>query len=149
MKKGKTNDEKCAEAHRGLNDAMEILNGKWKIPVLLSLVFGNKKFMDLRRELGGISAKMLSTALRELEENGLITRTPLNTRPVTVEYGISEYGLTLKKVLLDLTKWGINHRRIVFGREPIQCGETCPHSEEKRSIFQDPEPTSTHASRNE
>lgn len=143
MKKQKSHDEKCAEAQRGLKDAMEILDGKWKIPVLLSLVFGKKKFMDLRRELDGISAKMLSNALRELEENGLVKRTPLNTRPVTVEYEITEYGLTLRKLLLDLTKWGINHRRVVFGKEPITCGEGCPNSEEKQGLFQDPEPSST------
>jgi DNA-binding HxlR family transcriptional regulator len=144
LKTNKVIDKKCAEAQRGLQDAMEIMNGKWKVPVLLSLSFGKRKFMDLRRELGGISAKMLSTALKDLEDHGLVSRTTLNTRPVTVEYEMTEYGLTLKKVLMEITKWGINHRRHVFGREAIDCGEGCPKSKEQQQLFSDsaPEPTS-------
>lgn len=144
MKPTKQLDKKCAEAHRGLQDAMEILNGKWKVPVLLSLSFGKRKFMDLRRELGDISAKMLSSTLKDLEDHELISRTMLNTRPVTVEYEMTEYGMTLKKVLMEITKWGINHRRHVFGREAIECGEGCPKAKEQQQLFSDsaPEPSS-------
>ena len=97
-----------------VRDAMELLNGKWKIIILGTLSFGGKKrFMELLREVEGIAAKMLSKELQELEMHKLITRTVCNTKPVTVEYEITPYGKTLDKVIEEIMNWGLVHRNMV------------------------------------
>lgn len=94
-----------------LRDAMDILNGKWKIIILLSLTFGPKRFKVMQREIHGITAKMLSKELKELEANELIKRTVYDTTPVTVEYALTEYGWTLEKVINEIRLWGVEHRK--------------------------------------
>lgn len=67
----------------------------------------------------GIPAKTLSKELKDLEQNGLVKRTVLDTMPVTVQYAITPYGRTLEKILLDLREWGIDHRAYIrTGNEP-------------------------------
>ncbi|MBX2974257.1 MAG: helix-turn-helix transcriptional regulator [Flavobacteriales bacterium] len=61
----------------------------------------------------GIPAKTLSKELKDLEQNGLVKRTVLDTMPVTVQYEITPYGRTLEKILLDLREWGIDHRAYI------------------------------------
>ncbi|WP_369013108.1 winged helix-turn-helix transcriptional regulator [Flavobacterium anhuiense] len=90
---------------------MYILNGRWKISIIASLCFNTLRFTDLLREVEGISGKMLSRELKNLEENQLVTRTVLNTQPVTVEYELTEYGHTLKEVIDSLAKWVITIER--------------------------------------
>lgn len=75
------------------------------------------RFMDLLREVEGIGTKMLSKELRDLEVNHLISRTVLNTRPVTVEYQITEFGKSLAPVIDEIAKWGVAYRNYVFNRE--------------------------------
>ncbi len=92
-------------------DAMETIGGKWKSPILLSLgYFGTMRFGELQRLHHGIPAKTLSKELKDLEQNGLVRRTVLDTMPVTVQYEITSYGRTLEKLLLDLRAWGMGHR---------------------------------------
>lgn len=95
-------------------DAVEIIGGKWKSVILLSLGFkGTMRFGELQRMHHGIPAKTLSKELKDLEQNGLVKRTVLDTMPVTVQYEITPYGRTLEKVLLDLRIWGIDHREYI------------------------------------
>lgn len=103
----------------GMRDAMEVLSGKWKIHLIGVLVFGGRmRFMDILRELDGIGAKMLSKELQDLESHQLITRTVLQTKPITVEYEITEYGKTLQPVMTEIMHWGLEHRRkIMHGEE--------------------------------
>lgn len=97
---------------------MEVLSGKWKFHILGTLMQGEKlRFMDLLREVEGIGTKMLSKELRDLEVNHLISRTVLNTRPVTVEYQITEFGKSLAPVIDEIAKWGVAYRNYVFNRE--------------------------------
>jgi DNA-binding HxlR family transcriptional regulator len=70
-------------------------------------------FLQIRRNIKGISAKMLSKELRDLEINGLVKRTVHDTRPVTVEYAISEHGKTLIPVMQVLIRWGSKHRKFI------------------------------------
>jgi DNA-binding HxlR family transcriptional regulator len=98
-----------------IRDAMEVLNGKWKILIIGTLMTGGKKrFMELLREVDGIAAKMLSKELQELEMHKLISRTVCSTKPVTVEYEITEYGKKLDKILMELTNWGLEHREMIL-----------------------------------
>lgn len=77
------------------------------------------RFMDLLREVEGIAAKMLSKELQDLEMNQLVSRRVLDTKPITVEYEVTEYGKTLKPIIDELANWGMAYRDAVFRRESI------------------------------
>jgi DNA-binding HxlR family transcriptional regulator len=112
-------DESCGNHHErlmGMHDAMEVLTGKWKLHLLGTLIFGGKmRFMDLLRQVEGIAAKMLSKELQDLEMHQLVTRTVKKTKPITVEYEITEYGKSLQPVIIEITKWGASHRKKIMG----------------------------------
>lgn len=98
-----------------IKDTVELLSGKWKIQIVGVLLLNDKRrFMDLLREVEGIGAKMLSKELQELEQNQLVTRTVLNTKPVTVEYELTKHGKTLKTVIREIATWGGAHRKLLF-----------------------------------
>lgn len=104
----------CAGVLLSFRDAMDTIGGKWKSPILLSLGFkGTMRFGELQRLHNGIPAKTLSKELKDLEQNGLVKRTVLDTMPVTVEYEITPYGRTLEKLLLELRTWGVSHREYI------------------------------------
>ncbi len=84
---------------RAIRDSMEVLNGSWKIPILVSLSGGVKRFKQIAREVEGISDKMLSKELKDLEMNHLVKRTVYDTFPPTVEYEITEHTETLSQVM--------------------------------------------------
>ena len=109
----------CGENHHerlmGMRDAMEVLTGKWKIQPIGTLLFGGRRrFMDLLREVDGIAAKMLSKELQDLEAHRLVKRTVMETKPITVEYEITPYGRSLEKIVVEIAKWGIVHRREIM-----------------------------------
>lgn len=93
-----------------VRDALDVLGGKWKIPIIISLFYGNKRFKEIIQDIPKLTDKSLSKELKELESNKLITRTVLNTFPPRVEYGITEHGCTLCKVIVELQEWGKLHR---------------------------------------
>jgi DNA-binding HxlR family transcriptional regulator len=93
-----------------VNDALEIISGKWKLQILVSLAFGRKRFKNMQNEVPGLTPKMLSKQLKELELNGLVDRKVYKTLPVVIEYEITPYGKTLKSVIKELHKWGSKHR---------------------------------------
>jgi len=106
--------KECQGHLKPVRDSLDILNGKWKIPIIVSLCFGKKRFKEMQREIEGITAKMLSKELKELEMNQLVKRTVYDSLPVTVEYSITTYGLSLKKVINELRIWGMQHRKRVM-----------------------------------
>lgn len=113
------NKECCEGNHRerllGMRDAIEVLSGKWKLQLIGTLLFGGKmRFMDLLREVEGIAAKMLSKALQDLEAHQLITRTVKETKPITVEYEITPYGRSLEHLIIEISRWGLQHRRKIM-----------------------------------
>jgi len=111
-----TRAEKYRKTIIAVHDTMDILNGRWKITIITSLCFKKMRFTDLLREVNGISGKMLSRELKDLEINQLITRTVLNTQPIGVEYELSEYGRTLENIVKELSIWGTNHRKKIIGK---------------------------------
>ncbi|MBS7564751.1 helix-turn-helix transcriptional regulator [Mucilaginibacter sp. Bleaf8] len=100
----------CAHHHLAIRDTMELLSGKWKIRIIGSLSFGPKRFMELKGYIDGIAAKMLSKELQDLETNGLVNRTVLQTKPITVEYKLTPYGYSLQPVIDAISDWGMQHR---------------------------------------
>jgi DNA-binding HxlR family transcriptional regulator len=98
-----------------VQDSMDVLSGKWKISIISSICYYNKRrFSDILNDVAGISNKMLSKELKELEINKLIRRTVLDTQPVTVQYELTDHGLTLKTIINNLTDWGIEHRKKII-----------------------------------
>lgn len=95
---------------------MDALKGRWRLPIILSLVFGNKRFSQLSKEVRGISDKILAKELKDLEINKLIKRTIYDTFPPSVEYSITEHGKSVEKVLMELKNWGDLHRKVVIGK---------------------------------
>jgi DNA-binding HxlR family transcriptional regulator len=106
--------KECTHAIVAIHDVMDILNGKWKISIIASLCYGKLRYSDLLKEVNGISGKMLSRDLKELEMNQLITRTVKSTQPITVEYELTNYGSTLRKLIDEMAKWGLEHRRRIM-----------------------------------
>lgn len=100
-----------------VQDSMDVLSGKWKIAIISSICYYNKRrFSDILNDVVGVSNKMLSKELKELEVNKLISRTVLETQPITVEYKLTDHGLTLKTIINNLTEWGISHRKKIIER---------------------------------
>lgn len=101
----------CNAQIRAIGDTMELLSGKWKIQIIGTLLLnGTMRFMELKRALEGIAPKKLSKDLQELELNKLITRTVMNTKPITVEYNLTVHGRTLEKLINEVIDWGLIHR---------------------------------------
>lgn len=101
-----------------VHDAMDVLNGKWKIAIISSVCYYNKRrFSDILNDVPGISNKMLSKELKELEANQLIKRTVVDTQPVTVHYNLTQYGKTLRTIIDNLAEWGREHRKVITGKQ--------------------------------
>jgi DNA-binding HxlR family transcriptional regulator len=108
---GKPTAQQCTASLGAVGDALYAIGGKWKLPIIIALYEGNKRFNDLRRTVVGISAKVLSNELKELEMNGFIKRTVYTGTPVVVEYELTEYSNTLQEVMNALSNWGTMHRQ--------------------------------------
>ncbi|WP_346318071.1 helix-turn-helix domain-containing protein [Chitinophaga sp. YIM B06452] len=102
---------------RAVQDSMDVLNGKWKISIISSICYYNKRrFSDILGDVDGISNKMLSKELKELELNKLVKRTVLDTQPVTVQYELTAHGKTLQTIINNLMDWGKRHRKEITGK---------------------------------
>ena len=104
----------CRETTKAIHDVMDIIGGKWKISIIAGLCFNKMRFSDLLKEIEGISGKVLSRELKDLEMNQLITRTVISTQPFAVEYSITEYGKSLRELTQAMAKWGIEHRKRIM-----------------------------------
>lgn len=89
-----------------LTKAMDILGGKWKILILGQLFTGCKRFSELKKAIPGVTQKMLTQQLRELETEGLIHREIFKEIPPRVEYSLTQNGSDLKPIFDELCKWG-------------------------------------------
>jgi len=93
-----------------VTEALSVVSGKWKPTLLAHLRFsGTQRFGELRRLIPGITQKMLTAQLRELERDGLVTRTVYAEVPPRVEYSLSDYGHTLGPMLDSMYQWGEQH----------------------------------------
>ncbi len=103
----------CKAKLNSIADALYVIGGKWKLRIIVGLRDGTKRFNELQRLIDGISAKVLSNELKELELNGFIKRHVFTSTPVVVEYELTDYADTLSDVLDALSKWGTMHREKV------------------------------------
>lgn len=103
--------EKVPELCR-VDEALEILIGKWKPLILLHLLYkGTVRFNELKRSMPGITQRMLTMHLRELEEEDIILRVVYPEVPPRVEYSITEYGRSLEPILEAMHEWGSKHQQ--------------------------------------
>lgn len=108
----------CKEQLMAIKDTMILLSGKWKIQIIgWLMLYGKVRFMDMLRGIDGIAAKMLSKELQELEQNQIVARTVMPTKPITVEYELTEHGKTLSGVIEAVSAWGITHRKFLFKKK--------------------------------
>jgi DNA-binding HxlR family transcriptional regulator len=106
----------CPKTMLSIRDALEAVEGRWKLLILFALSEKPKRFTQISREVKGITDKMLSKELKNLETNKLIRRNVYDTFPPTVEYSITQHGMSLEKVLDELHFWGLLHREEVIGK---------------------------------
>ncbi|MFD2933987.1 winged helix-turn-helix transcriptional regulator [Spirosoma flavum] len=98
---------------QALQDTIYVLGGKWRLPIINSICNGNKRFREIERSIPGITTRMLSRELKDMEANKLITRTVYPDTPVLVEYESTDYCKTFSPIILAMIDWGIAHRKKV------------------------------------
>jgi len=90
-----------------------LISNKWKVLIIRDLLDGTKRFSELKKSINNISQKVLTSNLREMEENNLLTRKVYPEIPPRVEYTLTDIGYSLKTLLDDMDKWGIWYRNEV------------------------------------
>ena len=110
-------DHICQVKLMASRDALEVIQGKWRIPIIISLTYGNKRFGEIKKDIEDISPKMLSQELKCLETNKIITRTLYDSMPVMVEYSLTPLGHSLSNLLEELYLWGMHFREEVLGKK--------------------------------
>ena len=93
----------------GFGSAMQVIGGKWKMSLLWALHIRPHRFAELRRLLPGISEKILTQQLRQMEGDGLISRHDYGEVPPRVEYSVTSHGLSLNDAVTAMSKWGKQH----------------------------------------
>lgn len=108
------NKEVCGgsnvKCHANIQITLNVIGGKWKPIILWHLLEEKKRFSELQRSISGISQKILTSQLRELENDLIIHREVYKQIPPKVEYSITEYGKTLQPILESIGNWGEKHR---------------------------------------
>jgi DNA-binding HxlR family transcriptional regulator len=99
---------------------LHVIGGRWKVPIIWHLFAGTRRFSELQRELPGITQKMLTQQLREMEKNGVVSRRVYAQVPPKVEYSLTETGMSLRPVVEAMCVWA-------NGR-PGAAGASCPSS---------------------
>jgi DNA-binding HxlR family transcriptional regulator len=105
----------CSSSLIPVRDALDFINGKWKLPILISISEGNHRFREIERSIAKINSKVLAKELKDLEEYKLIKRTVYDNPPVIIEYTLLPYAESLSDVIKSLRDWGINHRKKMSG----------------------------------
>ena len=113
FKEDRPSEAQCKATLNSVADALYVIGGKWKLRIIVALKDGTKRFNEMQRLIDGISAKVLSTELKDLELNGFIRRNVFTGTPVVVEYELTDYANTLGDVLQTLSEWGAMHREKV------------------------------------
>ncbi|MDB5272810.1 MAG: putative transcriptional regulator [Chitinophagaceae bacterium] len=111
-------EAQCTKRLSATEDALYVIGGKWTLRIMIALLSGQTRFNELQRTIKGISARVLSSELKDLEINGLVKRVVFaDLKPVVVEYIPTEYSKTLKDIITSLADWGIKHKKKITARE--------------------------------
>lgn len=107
---GKGFTEECTKVLLAVSDALYVIGGKWKLMIIIAMARGNSRFTELQKQVTGISARVLSSELKDLEANGFIIKRVTAGYPVTIEYELLPYSQTLEELVEAMTRWGMQHR---------------------------------------
>lgn len=114
MSMGNKNYLSCIETVRPVRDTLDIISGKWKLPIIISISIGNERFTDIQESIPKLTPKVLSKELKDLEQNKLVERVITNDYPVKITYRATEYASTLNSIIYAMKEWGNNHRKEIF-----------------------------------
>src|SRR5260370_7556317 len=120
------------DSQYGSRQVLDLLAEKWTALVLYALAFGVKRHGEIKREIEGISQKMLTRTLRNLERDGLVKRTVYDVVPPRVEYALTPLGETLSELLTDICTWAEPHfpevedARVEYDHKPQPLGAYKP-----------------------
>jgi DNA-binding HxlR family transcriptional regulator len=106
----------CLDTVKPVRDALDVINGKWKLPIIISIQVGNERFRDIQDSIPGITPKALAKELKELEQHKLIKRIITDEYPVKITYKPEPYAGTLTPIIYALKDWGLNHRKKIFNQ---------------------------------
>lgn len=95
-------------------DTLYVLSGKWKLPIIKAICHGQKRFKEISENVPGITARMLSRELKDMEMNKLISRTVNQQSRLTIEYTFTDYAKSLGPVISEMIHWGKQHRKEVL-----------------------------------
>ena len=90
---------------------LTLISDKWKVLILRDLLTGTKRFGELRKSIGTVSQKVLTSQLRQMEESGLLTRKVYAEVPPRVEYTLTELGYSLRPIMDAMWAWGENYKK--------------------------------------
>jgi DNA-binding HxlR family transcriptional regulator len=117
-KKVTFSEVQCNKHLSATEDALYVIGGKWTLRIIIALLSGHKRFNELQRTLKGVSARVLSGELKDLELNGLVKRVVLaDQKPVVVEYIPTEYSRTLREIISSLADWGVKHKKKITSHD--------------------------------
>ena len=105
------NDRNFQQKIKAIQDTMFVIGGKWKIPIILSIYSGNRRFNDIANSIPQITNRVLSKELKHLEQNLMIKRTIVDDYPVRIEYTVTDYCLSIESVAKPMEDWGKNHNK--------------------------------------
>ncbi len=103
-----------------IRDALNVVSGKWKLAIICTLLSGPKGFAEIERLLGGVTPRMLSRELRELEVNGAVARVSLADQGKTRKYALTPSGRGLEEVVFMLADWGRRHRELSSAAQAVE-----------------------------
>ncbi len=106
-----------ADEIQALQDTIYVIGGKWKLPIINSICNGNHRFREIERSIPGITTRMLSRELKEMELNKLIRRIEDPGFPSKVEYVSTEYCKSFGNIILEMISWGKQHRKKIREQE--------------------------------
>lgn len=100
---------------RDVQDVIDIIGGRWRGAILASLCDKEKRFNELKRDLGSITPRTLTKELKYLEMNKLVCREVDTTNTVTISYSLTKHGKSLEPLIGQIVLWGQKHRKVVLG----------------------------------
>lgn len=116
--KGDERFRECLKQILPIQDALDVISGKWKLLIIVSLMLGNKRFTEIEKSIPKIRPKILAKELKDLEQHMLIKRIVHDDYTLLIEYSLTPYGGTLSAIMKELHIWGSAHRIKLFGDNP-------------------------------
>jgi DNA-binding HxlR family transcriptional regulator len=107
----------CLNTVKPVRDTLEVINGKWKLPIIISVGVGNNRFTAIQESIPGLTPKVLAKELKDLEQHELVKRVIVDEYPIKIFYQLEPYADTLTPIIYAMKDWGLNHREKIFAKK--------------------------------